>query len=129
MNIQASYNGVTESGQLWGCSAPPKCLPSCAHVTSTRKQFHEIVVSHSSIRLPLYTPAPIILFFFFCFSGPHPQHRAFPRVGVRSELQLPACTTATATRDLSHIFNLHHSSWQRQMLNPLMEARDQTYGY
>ena len=49
-----------------------------------------------------------------------------PRLGVKSELQLPAQVTATATLDLSHICDLHHSSWQRQILNPLSEARDQT---
>ena len=49
-----------------------------------------------------------------------------PRLGVESELQLPAYTTATATPDLSLICNLHHSSRHRQILNPLIEARDQT---
>ena len=29
-------------------------------------------------------------------------------------------------QDLSRICNLHHSSWQRQILNPLSVARDQT---
>ena len=42
------------------------------------------------------------------------------------ELQLPVYTTDTATPDLSHIFDLHHSSQQRQILNPLTEARDRT---
>ena len=37
------------------------------------------------------------------------------------ELQLPVYTTAT---DLSHICDLHRSLWQRQILNPLNEARD-----
>ena len=50
-----------------------------------------------------------------------------PRLGVESELQLPAYATATATRDLSYICNLHHSSQQRWILNPLSEARDQTW--
>ena len=49
-----------------------------------------------------------------------------PRLWVKSELQLPAYTTATARSDLSHICDLHHSSWQRQILNPLSEARDPT---
>jgi len=49
-----------------------------------------------------------------------------PRLGVELELQLLAYATATATADLSHICNLHHSSWQRRILNPLSEARDQT---
>ena len=69
-------------------------------------------------------------FFFFLFSfvflGSHPQHTEIPRLGVQSELQLPAYTTATATQDPSHFCNLHHSSQQCQSLNPLCEARDQT---
>ena len=47
-----------------------------------------------------------------------------PRLGIESELQLPAYTTATATWDPSHICNLHRSSWQHRILNPLSEARD-----
>ena len=47
-----------------------------------------------------------------------------PRLGVESELQLPAYTTAT--RDPSHVCDLHHSSRQRRILNPLNEARDWT---
>ena len=50
-----------------------------------------------------------------------------PRLGVQLELQLPAYTTATAMPYLSHACDLHHSSRQRQILNPLGEARDQTY--
>ena len=50
-----------------------------------------------------------------------------PRLGVESELQLPAYTTATATPDESGICNLHHSSQQHQILNPLNEAKDQTH--
>jgi len=49
-----------------------------------------------------------------------------PRLGVESELQLPAYTTAMATQGPSRICDLHHSSWQCQILNPLSEARDQT---
>ena len=47
-------------------------------------------------------------------------------VGVESKLQLPTYTTVTARQDPSRICNLHHSSWQRQILNPLSEARDRT---
>ena len=52
--------------------------------------------------------------------------RAAPRLGVQSELQLPAYTTATATSDSSHVCDLHHGSGQHRILNPLMEARDRT---
>ena len=48
------------------------------------------------------------------------------RLGVRSELQLPAYTAATATLDPSCVRSLHHSSRQYQMLNSQSEARDQT---
>ena len=50
-----------------------------------------------------------------------------PRLGVKSELHLLAYTTATATSDPSHACNLHHSSWQCWISNPLSKARDQTY--
>ena len=64
--------------------------------------------------------------FFFFFSGPYPQHMEVPGLGVESELQPLAYTTATATTDPSHVCDLHHSSQQRRILNPVREARDRT---
>ena len=58
------------------------------------------------------------LYLFIFFLGLHPWHMEVPRLGLQSELQLPAYTAATASLDLSH------SSWQHQILNPLSEARD-----
>ena len=49
-----------------------------------------------------------------------------PRLTVESELQLPAHATATATQDPSRVCNLHHSSRQRRIPNPLSNARDRT---
>ena len=46
-----------------------------------------------------------------------------PRLGVQSELQLPAYTTATAAHNPSRGCDLQHSSWQRQILNPVSKAR------
>ena len=63
---------------------------------------------------------------FFFFLGPHLQQMEVPRLGVELELQLLAHTTTTATQELRHICNLHHSSWQHWIVNPLNEARDQT---
>ena len=45
-----------------------------------------------------------------------------PRLGVESELQLPAYTTATTMPDASCVCKLHY-----RILNPLSEARDQTH--
>ena len=65
-----------------------------------------------------------VLFRFFVFLGPHLQHMEVPRLGVKSELWLPAYTTATATWDLSCICD--HSPRQHQIPDPLCEARDLT---
>ena len=55
------------------------------------------------------------LFFFFFFL-----------LGVKSELQLLAYTAATATPGSEPHLQLHHSSQQRRILNPLSETGDQT---
>ena len=59
---------------------------------------------------------------FFCFLGPLPQHMKVPRLGVKSELQLQAYTTTTATWDPSCVCNLHSSSRQHWIPNPLSKA-------
>ena len=45
-----------------------------------------------------------------------------PRIGVKLELQLPAYTAATL--DPSHVYDLHQSSQQRWISDPLSRARD-----
>jgi len=66
----------------------------------------------------------------FCeFQAPHaqaqvPEHRELPRLGVKSEPLV--YTTGTATPYLSCVYDLHHSSQQHQILNPLSEAKDRT---
>ena len=52
-----------------------------------------------------------------------------PRLWVKSELQLLATATATATPDLSHVWDLHHCSWQHWILNPLSKAREKTCNF
>ena len=54
----------------------------------------------------------LTFFFFFSFLGLNPRHMEVPRLGVESEVQLPANTRATATRDPSHLCDLHHSPQQ-----------------
>ena len=63
---------------------------------------------------------------FLCFLGLHLQHMEIPGLGVELELQLLSYTTALATQNLSHIFDRHYSSWQSQILNSLIRARDRT---
>ena len=70
--------------------------------------------------LPVYSPKGRHCSFFylsiiiFLFCRATQQHTEVPRLGVKSELQLPAYTRATP--DQSLICNLHHSSQQRQIL-------------
>ena len=52
------------------------------------------------------------IYILFSSLGLHLWHMEVPRLGVQVTLQLLACTTATATWDLSRIRNLHHSSLQ-----------------
>ena len=69
----------------------------------------------------------IYYYHFFFFLGLHLWHMKVLKLGVKSELQLLAyaTTTAIATPDPSCICDLHHSSLQHQILNPLSKARDQ----
>ena len=55
----------------------------------------------------------IYLFVFFVLC-PHLRHMEVPR---------PPYATATATQDPSQFCDLHHSSWQRQIPNPLSKTR------
>ena len=50
-----------------------------------------------------------------------------PRLRVKWELQLLAYGPAIVTADLSCVCDLHHSSQQHRILNPLIEVRDQTH--
>ena len=65
----------------------------------------------------------IYIYIYFFFLEPHPQHMEVPRVGVKSELQLLAYTTATTMWDPNYVCDLYHSSWQCS----LSEARDWTF--
>ena len=51
----------------------------------------------------------VFLKFIYCFLGPHSRHMEVPKLGVKSELEPLAHTTATAMWDLSQVCNLHHS--------------------
>ena len=68
----------------------------------------------------------VLFCLFFVFLGLLLRHMEIPRLGVESELQLPAYTMATTPPDLSHICNLQQISWQCWFLNSLSVARDQT---
>ena len=89
------------------------CLYSLLLFIYSFKQSIHIIVKYSGKNMKKYLS-------HFFFLGLHPPHMEVPRLGVESDLWLPAYTTVTAMWGLSHICDLHHSSPQHhQILNPL----------
>ena len=96
-------------------------LSSCTKSESLRVRIKNLCKFHACFFLF------VCLFLSFVVLGLHPWHMKVPRLGVQSELLLPAYTRATATPDLSRVCDPHHRSRQFRTLNPLSEARDQTH--
>ena len=63
---------------------------------------------------------------YICILGLHLRHVDVPGLGAELELELLAHATATASQDLSHVCDLHYTSWQCHILDSLSEARYQT---
>ena len=103
--------------------------PSKNYLTpnDTRAKAEKLLYSNRRIYTFICPFVFLFVCLFVCFLGLHPQHMEVPSLGVKSELQLPANATVTATQDPTHICDLHHSLWQCQILNPLSKARDQTH--
>ena len=93
---------------------------SLTQLSEARDRTHNLMVA-SQICFRCATMGTPRIFFFFL--GPHLCHMEVPSLGVQLESQLPAYAMATATRDPNRICNLHHSSWQHRILNPLSKAR------
>ena len=108
------HTGTDTSGHRWG-SEGIFCFA-----------FYFFTVFFFLLILTRNLSRPCFFFFLFCFLGLHPQHMEVSRLGVELELQPPASTTATAAGDPRHICDLHHSSWQGQILDSLSEATDRT---
>ena len=111
---------------LWHVAIPrPGIQPAPQQQPKQQQRQHQILnpLNHQG------TPHDICFytsdFFFFCLLlRLLLRHMGVSRVGVKSEEQLPAYTTATAMPDLSCLCDLHLSLLQHQILNPLSEARD-----
>ena len=82
---------------------------------------------HTFMYLNFFIINFILFYYLFCFLGLHLRHMEVPRLRVKLELKLPAYTMGTAMPDLSCVCDLHRSSWQCQIFNPLSEARDRTH--
>ena len=112
---------------MWDIHTFPYCS---GESTNKQRDFYFYInfcVSAMRRMLKMVQLFSFFLFFLFCFLGPHLRHMEVPRLEVELELLPPAYTTATATPDPSHVCELHHSSRQHRILNPLSGARDRTF--
>ena len=106
-----------------------KVLQNLRNLSFNKKELKNIFLSCSfPLTVNHTTSEAERTFFFFCFLGLHTQHTEVPRLGVESELQLPAYISATLMQDPSRICDLHHSSLQpnEQGLNTLSVTSDCT---
>ena len=127
-SLKMILNTLKQNDEATGPSAVS--FPSSAEDPS----IHAKVTSNQPLARPTLSSPPwdrpslsFLCYFFSFFLGRHLRHMEVPGLGVELELQVPAYPTATATPDPSCPFDLHHSLWQRQILNPLSDARDRTH--
>ena len=104
-----------------------------ANILSCKFQWNFKYKENFNLQVILYWFYIVYLWVVFClfvclfvFLVPHLWHMDVSRLRLKSELQLPAYTTATAMQDPSCICDLHYSSWKCWILNPLSKARDGT---
>ena len=122
-------NSLVASERLWRSAYSPHTTPCMTGECQDSgfmicSESSPINIFHCSAAIWHYIPCFPLSLSLSLFLGPHLQHMEVPRLGVESELKLLAYVTATATRDPSCVCDLHHSSWQNQIFNPLSEARD-----
>ena len=109
--------------QAWGTHVTD---PEVRLIQRGPKSHHDhIVFTINHLTWP-NIPGIEVLFYFPVFLGPQPRHMEVPWLGIELELQLPVYTTAIATPDPRRVCDLHHSSRQHRILNPLSKARDRT---
>ena len=100
-------------------------------LSEARHQAHNLM-DPSPIRFRCATVGspqwPFLFLFFrlFVFLGSNPRHMEVPRLQGKSEPRLAVYATAIATRDQSCICDLHHSSGQHWIPNPVSKAWDPT---
>ena len=77
--------------------------------------FPTVVQSYSNFYI--FSPTPPPFFFFWSF-------RATPEAYGNSQVSYWIRAVATAMPDLNQVCNVHQKSWQCQILNSLIDARD-----
>ena len=103
-------------GVLWEWRAPD------FQGGTERGLYSQLFLEYLISRLKLFFSFPFFFFFFRAAPTAYGISQARGEIGAEAA----GYTTATATHDMRCVCNLHHSSWQQQILNPLIKARDWT---
>ena len=116
------WSHCLQRGGVWtpwcGTGSPGNLASAAAH--------HPFAPSGILYALAVCTTFLFVLYsfslslFFFSFLWPYLQHMEVPGLGTVAA----GFDTAAVMQDLSLSCDLHHSSEQRRILNPLSEARD-----
>ena len=105
----------------------PFCLTFHIYVFITLFLFLKIFTGMTNIYQGILFYSFFLSFFLFVFcifrAAPVAYGGSQARGRIRAADASLHYTTATATPDLSHVCNLHHSSRQRWILNPLSKAK------
>ena len=88
-------------------------MVSCACFFSAKSV--KVLLPSGSSHIPLSYEAFSL---FLSFLGPHLWHREVPRLG--GQIRAAAAGLCHSKAGSSLICDIHHSSWQHQILNPLM---------
>ena len=123
----------------WQCGKKTPYVPIFRCMTSSSQPPPQLCISSSQHPLqpdtvsPQSSPdsldqfqfgdSPVLIYIFINFL----LFRAIPAARGQIGAELPAYTTAIATWDPGCICDLHHSPWQRWILNPLIKAWAQTH--
>ena len=107
-----------------------RIIPAAASLCHSSRQCwsetrYQTASSWMLVRFVIAEPQQNSIYFSICLFCILGLNLGVPRLGVELELLLLAYTTATPMQDPSHVCDLHHSSWQPRIINPLSEARVQ----
>ena len=104
VNTQNHHEAITRFGDIMHhhrlIKPSPLPMPGASRAPSSlySPSFNVPKIDHSFPIAELTLDVPVSMagfffrffFFFFCFLGPHPWHMGVPRLGVESELEVPA---------------------------------------
>ena len=128
IRVKSPFPWLLAWGLLFSSLRPQTSLGLCP-LHHQSQQFHVKFLLNlpNSEFLFFYQPKKIFTFFFFLvFLELHSEHMEVPRLGLYWSCSCQPYAIATAMRDPSCVFTLHHSSRQCWILSSLSKTRDWT---